>query len=234
MITTVVTDIEGTTSSIQFVKEVLFPYAASHLSAFVREHGDEPAVRAHLDAAADLASIARSDTQGVIAQLLQWIADDRKVTPLKALQGMIWKHGFETGAYQAHVYTDAADKLTEWQAQDVALYVYSSGSVQAQMLFFGHTARGDMRPLFRGYFDTTTGVKSAETSYRTIAHTIGRPPAEILFLSDVQAELDAASAAGLYTCWLIRPQDSSLDPTDVQSPHPIVTNFHPIRLESFA
>ena len=164
MIKAIVTDIEGTTSSISFVKEVLFPYASEHLPAYVRKHRKEREVREQLNATAELSGIASHDTEALIRPLLDWLATDTKAIPLKSLQGMIWQQGYETGVYQAHVYADAEQKLSAWHAAKLDLYVYSSGSVRAQQLFFHYSLYGDMRPLFRGYFDTTTGAKHDERS----------------------------------------------------------------------
>ncbi len=203
MISAILTDIEGTTSSIAFVKDVLFPYAARHLSEFVRSHAGEPEVRAQLAAVGEICGETLEDAQ-VVEVLLQWIKDDRKLTPLKALQGMIWEAGYRNGDLYGHVYADAERKLREWRGLGISLYVYSSGSVHAQKLLFGHTEFGDLTPLFSGYFDTHVGAKQEPESYRKIAGQIGLPPESILFLSDMAGELDAAAAAGMKTCQLLR------------------------------
>lgn len=202
----ILTDIEGTTSSISFVREVLFPYARAALPGFVRERGHEPEVRRWLDAAAvDAGSVCQD---AVLAEVLQgWIDEDRKHTALKALQGLIWIEGYRSGDYRAHIYPDSAPALRAWHAAGHALHVYSSGSVAAQKLFFGHTEAGDLRDLFSGWFDTETGGKREAASYRAIAQAIGRAPDDILFLSDVVEELDAARKAGLRTVLLDRRED---------------------------
>ncbi len=203
---TILTDIEGTTSSISFVKDVLFPYARRALPAFVRRHGSDPQVRKWLDAAAlDIGGVASDEC--IVEILQQWIDQDRKHTALKALQGMIWRAGYEGADFQAHIYPDAAQALRAWHAAGHPLHVYSSGSVPAQRLFFAHTEAGDLTPLFSGYFDTEVGGKRAAQSYRNILAAIGREPGEVLFLSDVVEELDAAREAGLDTVLLDRPQD---------------------------
>ena len=219
MIQAVVTDIEGTTSSLSFVKDVLFPYARAHLADFVHQHAGEPAVRALLAAVGDAVGRALSDDEA-IAQLVQWIDEDRKFTPLKTLQGMIWEAGYRNGDFQGHVYEDAVRQLRAWKARGLALYVFSSGSVQAQKLLFAHTAYGDLTPLFSGYFDTTIGAKREADAYRRIAREIGRSPDSILFLSDIREELDAAHAAGMHTGWLVRDGALPADPT-----HPVARNF---------
>jgi enolase-phosphatase E1 len=200
----ILTDIEGTTSSIDFVHDVLFPYASRHLPEFVRQSQSDPEVAPILDAVRSEAGEAVADIERVIAILLQWIAEDRKATPLKSLQGLIWKHGYESGDLTGHTYEDATRRLHEWSAAGIDLYVYSSGSVGAQKLLFGHSNAGDLRPLFRGYFDTNTGHKRDADSYRQIVDSIGAAAPEILFLSDVVEELDAAAAAGMQTCQLVR------------------------------
>lgn len=204
MVQAVVTDIEGTTSSISFVKEVLFPYAAAHMARFLREHWNEPAVQEQIRAlAADTgADVASADDADRILQ--QWIREDRKATPLKTLQGMIWKAGYQSGAYTAHLYPDTAPALQRWHDAGLPLYVYSSGSVAAQKLFFGYSDAGDLTSLFSGYFDTTTGMKQEVESYRKIATAIAVPASEIVFLSDIEGELNAAREAGFQTILLDR------------------------------
>lgn len=203
MIRAVVTDIEGTTSSLSFVKEVLFPYARRRIGDFLREHGDEPRV-AELVAGVRRIMGREADLDEVIAQLVEWIDQDRKITPLKALQGLVWEHGYRCGDFTGHVYEDAVRVLRDWHAQGLRLYVYSSGSVHAQKLLFSHTPYGDLTPLFAGYFDTRTGPKLEAASYRRIAGEVGLPPGGILFLSDAVRELDAAREAGMRTCQLVR------------------------------
>lgn len=155
----ILTDIEGTTSAVSFVFDVLFPYAARHLPDFVREHAGEPEVAAQLAAVRAESGEADADVERAIAILLQWIAEDRKATPLKALQGMVWAQGYRDGQLKGHVYPDAVQALREWKARGLDLYVYSSGSIQAQKLIFGCSEAGDLGPLFSGYFDTTSGPK---------------------------------------------------------------------------
>lgn len=217
----ILTDIEGTTSSISFVKDVLFPYAAEHLPQYVRGHINDDAVKAALQQTAELAAedgekISPDDTEALIAKLLQWIAEDRKATPLKAVQGLIWKTGYENGDYQAHMYPDATEYLKKWHDSGLPIYVYSSGSVKAQELFFGYSQDGNLLGLFSGHFDTTSGGKKEAQSYRNIlaelqnSHT-GLNAADVLFLSDIKEELDAASEAGMQTVWLVREDDIPAD-----------------------
>ncbi|MBL8297729.1 MAG: acireductone synthase [Rhodanobacteraceae bacterium] len=220
----ILTDIEGTTSSVSFVKDVLFPYARDHLDAFVAANAANPEVDRWLAATAQEAGLAPDDVPGLVATLRRWIDEDRKATPLKALQGMIWEAGYRAGAYRAHVYPEVAAQLRAWKAQGLPLYVYSSGSVAAQKLFFRHSEAGDLSVLFDGHFDTEIGAKREASSYARIAAAIGLAPQDILFLSDIVEELDAASSAGLQTIWLCRPPLQC--PADSQ--HPCVGDFDAI------
>jgi enolase-phosphatase E1 len=224
MIKAIVTDIEGTTSSLSFVKDVLFPYARGRMAEFVRAHAQEPAVRRELEEVRRLSGKDLNEAE-IIEQLIRWIDEDKKITPLKSLQGMIWEDGYKKGAFKGHMYPDAVRRLKKWKDAGIALYVFSSGSVQAQKLLFGHTDDGDLRPLFSGYFDTHIGSKREADSYRKIADAIGLPPRDALFLSDIKEELDAAKAAGMQTAWLVR--DGA---PDAHAPHRQVASFDAIAL----
>jgi enolase-phosphatase E1 len=222
----IVTDIEGTVGSIRFVRDVLFPYARKRLPAFVEMEHERPEVAHWLHETAKEAGLVEA-SRGELVELLQrWIDQDRKATPLKALQGMIWEQGYRDGDFTAHLYPDAVARLRAWHAQGIPLYVYSSGSVQAQDLYFGHTAFGDLRPLFSGFFDTEIGAKRETGSYRRIAEEIGAAPGRIAFLSDIAAELDAARATGLRTFLVARPEDAG-DAGGANAPatHPVVASF---------
>lgn len=227
MIRAILTDIEGTTSSIRFVKEVLFPYAAEQIGDFLARHWHEPAVAEQVAAARRDSGEPLETPEQAAALLRAWIDQDRKATPLKALQGMIWESGYRNGDYQAHLYPDTARRLRDWHDQGFPLYVYSSGSVAAQKLFFGYSEAGDLTPLFQGYFDTTTGGKKEAASYRRISDAIGVPGNEILFLSDVEEELDAAREAGLKTVLLDR------EDAVASSHHPKAADFDAIDPTSF-
>lgn len=203
-VTTILTDIEGTTSSISFVKDVLFPYASEKMASFVAEHRENPEIAAILQETRDEMGQADASDEDVVARLRGWIEEDRKVTPLKAIQGHIWRRGYEQGDFKSHVYPDAREYLYRWREGGFNMAVYSSGSVQAQHLFFGYSDQGDLRPLFDAWFDTTTGSKKEVDSYRAIAAELEKPASQILFLSDVVSELDAAAQAGMKTCLLVR------------------------------
>lgn len=224
MIRAVLTDIEGTTSSLSFVKDVLFPYARTRLPAFIKARAHDPEVRRLLDEARREAGAALDDA-ALTEVLLGWIDEDRKITSLKALQGLIWEAGYRDGELTGHIYEDAYRALARWRNDGTQLYVFSSGSVKAQQLLFGHTDKGDLRPLFDGYFDTTTGAKKDPRAYRRIAQAIGLPPEDVLFLSDVEEELDAARAAGMRTYWLVRSGEAP-----AAAAHAVARNFDEIKL----
>ena len=228
--TVILTDIEGTTSSISFVKNVLFPYARKALPAFVAAHGQQPEVRRWLDAVA--VEIGGACQDSLIVETLQgWIDQDRKHTALKALQGMIWESGYRNGDYKAHFYPEVAAVLKGWHAEGKPLYVYSSGSVPSQKLFFGFSEAGDLTGLVSGWFDTEVGGKRDADSYRQIVTAIGVPAGRIVFLSDVVEELDAARDAGLQTRLLDRLDDYPLPRTgDAAHGHDRVENFQQITL----
>jgi enolase-phosphatase E1 len=188
------------------VRDVLFPYADRRLADFVAANRDDAAVQRLLRDAAELNGTPALDEAQIVALLRHWIAEDRKATPLKTLQGLIWAEGYRGGALQGHVYDDAAVALRDWYAQGIALYVYSSGSIAAQKLLFGFSSAGDLTPLFSGYFDTTVGAKTDPASYRRIADEVRTRPGDILFLSDSVPELDAAGVAGMRTVCVQRDE----------------------------
>ena len=202
MIHVVLTDIEGTTTSIEFVHQVLFPYAAAAMPEFLAENAENPRIRALL--AQLSAETGATGLPALNGQLQTWIREDLKHPVLKALQGVIWQKGYQLKKYQAHVYPDVAPALQRWRSAGQLLYVYSSGSVAAQKLLFEHSVAGDLTPLFSGYFDTSAGSKREASAYAHIARCIGRLPGEILFLSDIEAELDAAAQTGMATLQLVR------------------------------
>lgn len=194
----VLTDIEGTTTPIAFVRDILFPFARSRLAAFIQQ--PDPAVHAVL------AAVPGPDR---LATLLAWMDADAKEGPLKALQGMIWAVGYADGTLKGALYTDVAPALRGWHRAGMRMAVYSSGSVAAQRLLFRHSVAGDLEPLFANFFDTAVGNKREPGSYAAIARTVAHAPSAILFLSDIEAELDAAAAAGLDTCQVVRTADGT-------------------------
>lgn len=217
---TALLDIEGTVADKRFVHDVLFPYARKALPDLVARRSNEPAsgfedagseIDAALDETARIGGIERDDTDALVAQLLAWIDEDRKVTPLKTLQGIVWRTGYARGDFTAHLYPDAHAWMDRAHAAGVRLCIYSSGSVAAQQLYFAHTEYGDLGDWISGHFDTRTGPKTESESYTRIAETIDRKPGRIRFYSDVEAELDAAARAGMQTVHICR---------DGQSPSP--------------
>ncbi len=229
MIRYILTDIEGTTTDIAFVHQVLFPYAAQHLPAFVQAHmAADPVVRDCIYEAQQTLSLEEGitpDLDQTVAALLHWIRIDRKHPALKRLQGLIWREGYETGGFRGHVYPDVVPQLRQWRAQGLGIGIYSSGSVAAQRLLFGYSEEGDLTHLFDHYFDTTVGHKREETSYQNIAKVLNLNPKQILFLSDVEAELDAAQAVGMHTLQLLRPG------TAASTRHATATDFYSIDVE---
>lgn len=212
----VLTDIEGTTTAIAFVHNTLFPFVAQALPEFLAVHQGVPEV------AAVLADVAAAEP-GLppLATLQGWMARDAKVTPLKALQGIMWRQGYADGRLRGHLWPDVAPALRAWHAAGTRLAVYSSGSEEAQRLLFGFSEAGDLAPLFDGFFDTRMGLKREAASYRHIAEALGLPAGEILFLSDVAEELDAAAQAGMPGCQLVRPEDG----TKASGRHPQARDF---------
>jgi enolase-phosphatase E1 len=229
----VLVDIEGTTTPVAFVYDVLFPYARRNVRAFLERRGDEPVVRADLEAlrrehAAERPDGERPPTWGESDEPLEaatayvsWLMErDRKSTALKALQGRIWEEGFRSGELRSEVYDDVPAAFRRWHARGQGPWIFSSGSMLAQRLLFAHTRAGDLTPLIRGYFDTTTGAKKDAATYGRIATLIGAPASTVLFVSDTPAELDAARAADLQTAWCVREGEPA-HPT----PHRMVRSF---------
>jgi enolase-phosphatase E1 len=206
----ILTDIEGTTTSIAFVYDVLFPYAAARLERTCSQPDPSPDLRSAIARLAEehgRESAAEPPPPfGDGAPYARWLmARDRKSTGLKLLQGLIWDEGYSQGEIRGHVYPDVPPALAAWRAAGRRLRIFSSGSVRAQKLLFGHTDHGDLTPLFEGFHDTMTGPKQSPEAYTAIAAAFALPPEEILFLSDVTAELDAAARAGCRTGLLVRP-----------------------------
>ena len=201
----VLLDIEGTTAPVSFVHQVLFPYARTHLARLIAEREAEPAVQ---QALAEIATLA----PGVppLVQLERWMDEDAKVAPLKALQGLVWAEGYKRGALTARLYPDVVPELECWYAAGIELAVYSSGSEPAQKLIYGHTQQGDVTPLFSRFFDLRVGGKKEAESYHAILQEAGWQGVDVLFLSDVTAELDAAAQAGLRVCQIVRPEDGTV------------------------
>jgi enolase-phosphatase E1 len=204
-------DVEGTTSSISFVYDVLFAHAKAKVGEFLSARRDDArvlelaaAITAGAGAPLAPAAIAGDPTRAALAAI-DLMNRDVKDTALKELQGMIWRSGFESGELVAHVFDDVPPALAAWADSGLDVRIYSSGSIEAQKLFFGYTAAGDLTRHLRGHYDTTTGPKREAASYTRIAADMGLEPRQILFVSDVGAELDAARAAGMATTLAVRP-----------------------------
>jgi enolase-phosphatase E1 len=227
-------DIEGTTTPVDFVTRVLFPYARGHVRDFLTRRASE----VHHDLALLLSEHEADEREGrspppwrdgspaesldSAATYVHWLMDrDRKSTALKALQGRIWDEGYQAGHLLGQVYPDVPRAFARWRAQGRDVAIFSSGSVLAQKLLFSRSEAGDLTPFLRGYFDTTTGAKGDPESYRKIARTLGEEPQAVLFLSDVTAELDAARAAGMATGLCVREGARPGTTTD----HPVVRSF---------
>lgn len=205
----VLLDIEGTIIPISFVHDVLFPYARARLGAFIEAHGTEP------DIAAALAELDAIMPGAPPVQTMHALMDrDAKLGPLKLIQGRIWAEGFADGSLTSRLYPDVAPILRAWHADGIGLAIYSSGSEEAQRLLLGHTLDGDLTSLFTGFFDTKVGAKRETASYAAIVRNLGLAPAQVLFLSDVEAELAAAAAAGLAVHQIVRSEDSTVASAD--------------------
>ena len=232
-------DVEGTVAPISFVVDVMFPFAAENMESFVAENWDALA-----DVVADFRSLAQADrdagnleaipiasesdsredqAQSVVANALWQMSQDRKSTPLKALQGRIWKGGFESGHLQSVVFEDVKNALEQWEKAGLRIAIYSSGSVQAQQLFFRYCEAGDLTPFLSGHFDTRIGAKREADSYRTIAEELEVSPERIVFFTDVVQEADAAREAGMQAVVMERPGNA---PTGTHT-HPTWSDFTP-------
>ena len=215
-------DIEGTTSSVSFVYDVMFPQVRRDLSAFLQQHWDDVNVQLACDQIAQDAGHASVENwcgpnsmdqrENVEEEVIRLMDGDVKATGLKQLQGLIWRQGFESGEMKAHVYEEVPECLQQWRNAGIDIRIYSSGSVQAQHLFFGHTEVGDLLSTFSGHYDTTIGSKKEAASYQRIAEDWNMPVSDILFISDVVAELDAAKQSGLDTRLCLRPGNAEVDP----------------------
>lgn len=217
-------DIEGTVSDVRFVYDVMFPFAKQSMRSFLELHSGSPDVRsaieqvardANLDATHWLSDTNQNniDVDRLNAHLQELMSTDSKATGLKALQGLVWKSGFESGQLRAELFSDVLPALRTWTASGKRLFIYSSGSVLAQKLFFRHTTEGDLSSLLSGYFDTNVGKKQEPASYQRIAETIGAEPRTILFVSDVAEELIAASTVGMEVVASVRPSNKPLNPS---------------------
>jgi enolase-phosphatase E1 len=231
-------DIEGTTTPVSFVYDVLFPYARARLRSFLEEHAEDTGVRRDLDlllsenridAATSSDVPVSADVSQIPLQIeaahayLLWLMDrDRKSPALKAIQGRIWEAGYAGGDLRSIVFPDIPAAFARWRQQGRRIAIYSSGSVLAQQLIFRHTQAGDLTLQIEAYFDTGVGAKTQRSSYKTIAADLGVPPGDILFVSDAPAELDAAAESALQVCLALRPGNR---PVPSLLPYPTATSF---------
>ena len=201
-------DIEGTTTPIAFVHDVLFAYARQHVRDYLTNHFNEADVRADIQLMRDepdAGAFDVDDVNSIVTHVNRLIDFDRKSTGLKSLQGKIWHEGYADGTLRAQVFADVAPALARWRVAGLTVSIFSSGSVLAQQLLFAHTEAGDLTPFISHYFDTGVGKKGDPESYRRIAEGIGIKSGETLFISDVVTELAAAREAGMKTALSIRP-----------------------------
>ncbi|HEY2961484.1 MAG TPA: acireductone synthase [Pyrinomonadaceae bacterium] len=216
-------DIEGTTTPIAFVHEVLFSYARRHVHDYLTKHFNDEDVRADIQLLRDEhQGPLAGDAESIAAYVNQLIDLDRKSTGLKSLQGKIWHEGYADGTLRAQVYPDVAPALARWRVAGLNVSIFSSGSVLAQQLLFAHTEAGDLTPFINNYFDTSVGKKGEVESYRRIAETLKLQPSEMLFVSDVVNELAAARDAGMKTVLSLRPGNQ---PQESPDQYPSIETF---------
>ncbi|KAM5194377.1 enolase-phosphatase E1 [Mantella aurantiaca] len=244
-VTTVLLDIEGTTTPITFVKEILFPYIQDNVKEYLQTHWQEEECQKDIQ---HLRLQAEKDrglsgfvpipvNEAEVQQIIQGVVDnvnwqislDRKTTALKGLQGHMWRAAYASGQVKGEVYDDVVPALKKLKEAGIKLYVFSSGSVEAQKLLFGYSIEGDLRELFQGHFDTTVGPKMESESYRKIAAHIGCSTENILFLTDITKEAKAAKEAGMNVAVVVRPGNAALTDEEKAS-YPLINSFEQITL----
>ncbi len=235
----VLLDIEGTTTSISFVYDVLFPFARTHVESFIEENWGKDEIRTDIslffqqyqkdlaDGREDIFEFPKSGSgqkKALLENFFMQMDSDRKLSCLKSLQGKIWLQGYLDGELKGHVYPDVPKAMTRWFSDNIGIYIYSSGSVAAQKLLFSHSISGDLCPLISGYFDTLTGAKQDAISYKKISNSIGFEPQQILFLTDKVSEAEAATAAGMNVRISLRPGN----PSQPEHSHRTIQSFSEI------
>ncbi|MCL1142721.1 acireductone synthase [Shewanella gaetbuli] len=200
----IIVDTAGTTTDLNFIQDVLFPYSKNTMADFLDKNQHNALVDYCISDVKDIALEPDADLARVTEILCQWIDEDRKVTPLKTLQGLIWKQGYANSEFTGHIYPDFIDNIERILAANIRIYSFSSGSADAQRLLFSHTDSGDITAKFSGHFDTRTGNKLDKQAYSNICNTISLKPKQMLFISDLVDELKAADAAGMMTCQMVR------------------------------
>jgi enolase-phosphatase E1 len=234
-VTTILLDIEGTTTPIDFVYEILFPYARSHVRAYLEEHRSSDSLKRDIarlleENAEDMRAglnppLIEGSSNETLTNYIHWLMDrDRKTTALKSIQGKIWDEGYSRGELHSQVFEDVPRAFARWKQNGKSICIYSSGSVLAQKLLFANTEAGDLTPHISAFFDTNVGAKREIESYARIASDLKTKPYKIAFISDVPAELDAASAAGFETLLCVRPGNSGQS----TGSHPVIHSFDQI------
>ncbi|XP_075854711.1 enolase-phosphatase E1 isoform X2 [Microcebus murinus] len=246
-------DVEGTTTPIAFVQDILFPYIKENVKEYLQTHWEEEECQqdvsllrkqaeedAHLDGAVPIpgasgngAQDPQRTIQAVVDNVCWQMSLDRKTTALKQLQGHMWRAAFAAGRMKAEFFADVVPAVRKWREAGMKVYIYSSGSVEAQKLLFGHSTDGDILGLVDGHFDTKVGHKVESESYRKIADSIGCSPNNILFLTDVTPEASAAEAAGVHVAVVVRPGNAGLT-DDEKTYYSLITSFSDLSLPSSA
>ncbi len=214
-----VVDTAGTTTDLSFIEEVLFPYSSQKLAEFLQANKDNVLVDNCIADVKEMALEPDADLNRVVEILKQWISEDRKATPLKTIQGLIWKQGYSDSAFTGHIYPDFIEAIKQYTQNGIRIYSFSSGSVDAQKLLFSHSDGGDLTPLFNGHFDTRTGNKTYKQAYLNILNTVSMSPKQVLFVSDRLEELKAADEAGLNVVYMKRL------PEQVESNYKTIESF---------
>ena len=221
MVRAIVCDIEGTTTSLSFVHQVLFPISLQQMDRFIHDNWESNLIRE------ELLALDKPSPEEASALLKSWIQTDKKAPVLKSIQGKIWKQSFESGEIRGHVYPDVPVCFKKWKDAGIRTCIFSSGSIEAQTLIFRYSQAGDLTIYIDSYFDTTTGPKRDRASYRKIASAVDLSPREIPFLSDVTQELDAARMAGMQTMHVLR--EGAVQET--QTPHSTATSLEEVRIQ---
>ncbi|GGP47652.1 acireductone synthase [Shewanella saliphila] len=221
----IIVDTAGTTTDLNFIQDVLFPYSRTAMPEFLEKNQHNVLVDYCISDIKDIALETDASLARVTEILQQWIDEDRKITPLKTLQGLIWKQGYNNAEFTGHIYPDFIESIERITQKGIRIYSFSSGSVDAQKLLFSHSDSGDLTPSFSGHFDTRTGNKLDKQAYCNICNTISLKPKQILFVSDMAEELKAAEAAGMTTCQMLRL------PEQVKAKCKTVTSFNELQFD---
>ncbi|XP_044160709.1 enolase-phosphatase E1 isoform X1 [Bufo gargarizans] len=246
-VTAILLDIEGTTTPITFVKDILFPYIQDNVEEYLHKHWHEEEcqedvrqlrLQAEKDSGLEgFVPIPSSTDHEAELQVIRGVVDNvrwqmslnRKTTALKQLQGHMWRSAYATGKVKGEVYDDVVPALKKWKEANLKLYIFSSGSVEAQKLLFGYSIEGDLLELFHGHFDTTVGSKVESESYKRIAEKIGCSTGNILFLTDITKEAEAARTAGVHVALAVRPGNAALTDEEKSEYH-LIPSFHQLQL----